>query len=301
MMKRETGRLVAATRCPGHPRRFALVVPLLLAALLIAGSASAQSAGEIGGFELEADASSGESGTLVAVVGHSTTRLALDCASWRYDSNVELLLNGPELNLRTIGQKLLLEQRDGTAGQVQMGLQVTTNLAIMPDMSFSYGARYKRPAPFAAGYGRLNWVTAAGQEQRDFMLPENTLTPVQSWWAMVDAVKSGARHFTQDVSVLGLLGSIELGDGVKGTVTFDVVASPFDEMALPDDPDGAFVGRSWAVRAQIPTRSQRYDGAKTIVFQLFESGVTGYEIAERPDATVLLKPVRVSLLQAPKC
>jgi len=278
---------------------------LSLAAILIAVGmitpAAAQDGIGHGGFELETIASAATADNAITVTGHENSRLALDCASWRYDSDVDVDLSAAVFNMQMVGKMLLVEQRDGSEGNIQAGMRIVTTVAELSDISFSYAARFKRSDPLAAGYGKINWVTDAGQEQRDFAIPKNALTPIQSWWAMVDKIKRGQRRFSQDLTLFGMLGAYQLGSGTTQTATFEVVPSPFADYELPEDPDGAFGGESWAVRVTIPTDDPRYGGAKTAVFQLFESGVIGYAIAEEAGNSILLSPVSVRLLKAPKC
>jgi hypothetical protein len=287
--------------------RHRAVPAAMLAAILVASPffsvppVRADSIAMQGGFELTAEASQWFNDNQNVATGLLHMRLARDCTGWQHMFELDLTTVDINRTLQMAGTGVLVENIDGTEGAVQLAMNFASDREDLSGRSFSYAARYRRAGPFAAGHGKLNRVAASGEEQRAFDLPDGALTPVQSWWAMVDAVAGGATSFKQELTLFGFLGSTELGDLPRNKAFFSVIDSPFDSFELPRDPSGALTGRQWTVQIVIPSGETDFDGVRIAELQLFETGAVGYMLLKRPDTRILMRPTAVTLLPPPDC
>lgn len=127
----------------------------------------------------------------------------------------------------------------------------------------------------------------------DMPLPENVLTPALAYKSMADRIAAGETSFTHNVSVIGVLDSIDPEYSTNVPVTVEIVPSPFEGYELPQTPDGLFDGEFQVILISHP--------GKAMIYQLFENGLRGWTLMQSKTHRYLYQPVTANAVEPKPC
>ena len=241
-------------------------------------------------------------GKPVETEGYLTIAVQQICDSFHYMWNSTQTVTLPDRVEENQNSGVWHEKLDGTGGTVHYFVQDGTLVdgQIVRVYIDNFFGEFERAAP--NWQGTIELTRQSGDIEILYKMPlyEDVLTPGLAYKSMLDRLAAGETSFTQPVSIVGMLDSLDPAYATKAQVTVETVESPFANLELPQTPDGMFGERFWVVSV---SNLSLYadDGVKTLTYQLFENGLRGYILSESKHFRVLFEPVTAHAVLPEPC
>ena len=272
------------------------VVSVLIAVLLFSASALADEADEpFVGYEaryipiVEIDGERVETAGRLEISFYQTCNSLYDACNETRDVTL------PEIVESLQNSGVWHEKLDGTSGTTHFFLQyleLLENEIVAANVVNFYG-NFERAAALWEGDVELVKNYYDIEITHKMPVPEGVLTPALAVRSMADRLAAGETSFTHNVSVIGMLDTIDPGYNTNAPVTVEIVPSPFEGFELPQMPNKLFDGESWVVRISQPGKSG--------IYQLFANGLRGWFLLETKSRRYLYQPVTASVVEPKPC
>jgi hypothetical protein len=274
----------------------AKVGSVLIAALLISASALAEEADEpFVGFEARYIQIVEVNGERVKTDGRLEQSFYQTCDSLRYIWDEARDVTLPDHVESLVHSGVWHEKLDGTSGSAHLFHQGAD--LVNGDPVTVYGANFLGSFErIAAGWEGDVELTAEHYgitTTHELPLPEGVLTPALAYKSMVDRLEAGETNFTLQVSVLGMLDTLDPAYTSDAPITVEIVPSPFEGYELPQTPDKMFDGEFWVVRISQPSKSG--------IYQLFANGLRGWFLFETKTRRYFYQPVTAHVIEPKPC
>lgn len=273
------------------PAKVGCIAALLLALLPHAGAAEEPFVG----FEARYIPLVEVNGERVKTEGRLEVSFYQTCDSLYYAWNETRDVTVPEQVESLQNSGVWFEKLDGTSGTTHFFLQyleLVENEIVGASVVNFYGD-FERAAALWQGDVELVKNYYDIEITYKMPVPENVLTPALAVKSMADRLADGETSFTHDVSVIGMLDTIDPGYNTNAPVTVEIVPSPFEGYELPQTPNKLFEGEFWVVRISQPGKSG--------IYQMFANGLRGWFLLETKARRYLYQPVTASVVEPKPC